>query len=720
MLKVNGQYLDFNGDIEIEKKIKLFEDIETTDGDMSFAFDVELTSHNIAVLEMPFPDSASKNVYHQVQTEVLNNEGQRINIGSIRVERIVGRFASCSFLGGNSNWFVLLNGSMTDLDLSRYDVSLTQSNITNSWANTSGIIFPLIDTGGVVTRAHRGLVTEDFIGCFFIHTLLKEVFRQSGVKIQGELLEDPFFLSLVMAANGRNEDQINSRKAYVEKTTPQVTPGAGQDIITFDNDSTPPFFDGSQDNFDLANNQYVADIKMNVNVSYEFRIDGSSYIGVVAVFIFVNGVSVAGDAAPSATTSNITLTGSHIVNLSAGDILDLRVEEFLATLGHATIEYGTLTITPIFLYENYGLSSVPTDWSKQQFVSNILSMFNTICAYDSFTKTLTINLFNKIKEKPQIDISQFIESSETDYSEFISDYGKLTTLTYQEGNDVDLPEFNIYNYLKSISGNIEVDNDFIEKQSDAVELDFSSPVSYRHPEFGSSMERINFIEMVEGEDGEITSVSDNGGTPRFNISNADEKYIDGGIVRIETDVSSYNGDFRISTVSSSYIEVTGLDYISDASGTAIMLSHSITSDDNVYIFSITKETDASDVMDLGIYSINSSLETTVVIAFFNLMRLGKAIEENYKQGLSFGELNSPFFFQRTLIDKYFGQFGRVLNDPVKQICRSYLPFKVYNQIDFLSPITIRTLDSSNLYYTNLLSGYNNSSRPCSVELIKLP
>lgn len=712
MLKVNGQYLDFNGDIEIEKKIKLFEDIETTDGDMSFAFDVELTSHNISVLGMPFPDSASKNVYHQVQTEVLNNEGQRINIGSIRVERIVGRIASCSFLGGNSNWFVLLNGSMTDLDLSRYDVSLTQSNITNSWTNTSGIIFPLIDTGGLVTRAHRGLVTEDFIGCFFIHTLLKEVFRQSGIKIQGELLEDPFFLSLVMAANGRNEDQINSRKAYVEKDTLQPMIEPSPDIITFDNDSVPPFFDGSQDNFDLANNRYVADIKMTLSVSYTFNFD---LTGLAEFYIYVNGVEYKMDRIGGSAGS---VSKRYLINLNSGDYVDVRAKLFLVSSGDITS--GTIAFTPIFLYENYGLSSVPTDWSKQQFVSNILSMFNTICAYDSFTKTLTINLFNKIKEKPQIDISQFIESSETDYSEFISDYGKLTTLTYQEGNDVDLPEFNIYNYLKSISGNIEVDNDFIEKQADAVELDFSSPVSYRHPEFGSSMERINFIEMEEGEDGNISSVSDNGGTPRFNISNADEKYIDGGIVRIETDVSSYNGDFRISTVSSSYIEVTGLDYISDASGTAIMLSHSITSDDNVYIFSITKETDASDVMDLGIYSINSSLETTVVIAFFNLMRLGKAIEENYKQGLSFGELNSPFFFQRTLIDKYFGQFGRVLNDPVKQICRSYLPFKVYNQIDFLSPITIRTLDSSNLYYTNLLSGYNNSSRPCSVELIKLP
>lgn len=721
MLKVNGQYLDFNGDIEIEKKIKLFEDIETTDGDMSFAFEVELTSNNITALGLPFPDSSSKQVYNQIPTEVLNDEGQRINYGSIRVERIFGRFVSCSFFGGNTNWFVMLNGNMTDLDLSRYDVSLTQLNISNSWSNTEGIIFPLLDAGGLVTRGFLSTVTEDYIGCFFVHTLMKEVFKQSGIKIQGELLEDPFFLSLTMAANGRSTDQINSRKSYVSKTTLQSIPATSDpaDVVTFDNDSILPFFDGSQGNFDLANNRYVADIKMNISVTYNFNVDGSGFIGVIGFYIYKNGVVEEAASMISDTTSNIPISKTYIISLEAGDYIDFRVKEVLNVLGSSDVLSGNITITPIFLYENYGVSSVPS-WTKQEFVSNILSMFNTICIYDPFTKTLTINLFNKIKEKQKIDISQFIDSSETDYSEFISSYGKLTNLRYQDGNEVDLQEYNIYNFLKSIFGSIDVDNDFIEKTSDAVELDLSSPVSYQHPIFNNSMERINFIEMIESESGEITSVTDSGGTPRFNINDADQKFVDGGIVRILTNVPEYNGDFRIFTVTSTYIVVVGLGYISDATGEATMLNHSITQDDNVYIFAVTRNEDTNDVMDKGGFFLNGNIENSVSMAFFSMMRLGRDIESRYTQGLTFGDVNNPFFFQRNIIDKYWTQFARILNDPVKQKCVCLLPFKIYNQIDFLSPVMIKTLDTSNLYYCNKISGYDNSYTACEVELIKLP
>lgn len=713
MLKVNGQYLDFNGDIEIEKKIKLFEDIETTDGDMSFAFEVELTSNNITALGLPFPDSSSKQVYNQIPTEVLNDEGQRINYGSIRVERIFGRFVSCSFFGGNTNWFVMLNGNMTDLDLSRYDVSLTQLNISNSWSNTEGIIFPLLDAGGLVTRGFLSTVTEDYIGCFFVHTLMKEVFKQSGIKIQGELLEDPFFLSLTMAANGRSTDQINSRKSYVSKTSVQAMPIVSDppDVITFDNDSILPFFDGSQGNFDLPNNRYVADIKMTLSVSYTFNLDLN---GIAVFFIYVNGVEYNFDSVAGAVG---TISKTYFVPLESGDYVDIRVRE--APLSNGDILNGTATFTPIFLYENYGVSSVPS-WTKQEFVSNILSMFNTICIYDPFTKTLTINLFNKIKEKQNIDISQFIDSSETDYSEFISSYGKLTNLRYQDGNEVDLQEYNIYNFLKSIFGSIDVDNDFIEKTSDAVELDLSSPVSYQHPIFNNSMERINFIEMIDSESGEITSVTDSGGTPRFNINDADQKFVDGGIVRILTNVPEYNGDFRILTVTSTYIVVVGLEYISDATGEATMLNHSITQDDNVYIFAVTRNEDTNDVMDKGGFFLNGNIENSVSMAFFSMMRLGRDIESRYTQGLTFGDVNNPFFFQRNIIDKYWTQFARILNDPVKQKCVCLLPFKIYNQIDFLSPVMIKTLDTSNLYYCNKISGYDNSYTACEVELIKLP
>jgi hypothetical protein len=110
MIKINGEYLDFDGDIDIEKKIKLFEEIDTVDGDVSFSFDVDLNSHNISLLK-PFPDLLSKTVYQTIDCEIENDSGININSGTLRIEKVVGRTAVCSFLGGNSNWFAMLTGN---------------------------------------------------------------------------------------------------------------------------------------------------------------------------------------------------------------------------------------------------------------------------------------------------------------------------------------------------------------------------------------------------------------------------------------------------------------------------------------------------------------------------------------------------------------------------------------------------------------------------------
>jgi hypothetical protein len=48
-----------------------------------------------------------------------------------------------------------------------------------------------------------------------------------------------------------------------------------------------------------------------------------------------------------------------------------------------------------------------------------------------------------------------------------------------------------------------------------------------------------------------------------------------------------------------------------------------------------------------------------------------------------------------------------------------MPANVYRSIDFLRPLLIQTLDTSNIYYANLMSGYRSSYEPFRIELIKL-
>jgi len=62
----------------------------------------------------------------------------------------------------------------------------------------------------------------------------------------------------------------------------------------------------------------------------------------------------------------------------------------------------------------------------------------------------------------------------------------------------------------------------------------------------------------------------------------------------------------------------------------------------------------------------------------------------------------------------------MINDPVKLFCQANIPYNVFLNLNFLRPITIKTLETSNLYYLNRISGYKGSEEQCTLELIKLP
>lgn len=717
MLRVNDIFLDFNADIEIERKVKLFQNIGETDGDVSFSFNVELTSNNITALGLPFPDSATKGVYHTAPTDVLDENGLLVNRGSIRVERILGRFASCSFFGGNSNWFALLTGDMTELELSNYDKDITISNITDSWTEEQGIIFPLLDTGTFITRGYQVFLKEDFLGCMYLHTMIKETFKQSGLKIEGELIDDPFFKSIVVATNTRSILDVNNNSYFIARLADQVVPGStASDPVIIDTYSTPYYL--GADVVQVGNADFYASADMLVELDLKaVNTSGTNYL--TPVFT-INGLLPFDAETISASTS---VSGTYTIKwrfkLDEGDYISFGIGNQFGS--SQTLDLYTAKLTPLSIYKSFGGSSVPL-WSKRDFVSNVLAMFNTIVKYDEYTKTVTINLFDKIKEKESIDISEFVHVDSVDYTEFISGFGKNNNFTYQEGSDEDLREYNISSFVKYGSGVIPANNDFLEESTDVIESEFTSPISYVNPILNASMERVPFVEFIEDNEQDITATVDDAGHARFEITDADQYYESGDLVRIKTTETTYNADFKVTSVTSTYIDVLLVDFVGDATGTATRLVHKLTTDDSVYLFSVTNNTVIRDFADTGFF-----IETEIIgiaevasLAFFNLIRIGQPFESSYKQGLAFSRPNSPDAFQRTLIERYWNQFSRIVNDPVMTTLIGNLPWKVNNEIDFLRPISIKTIETSNLYYPNLISGYQNSYTPCTIELIKLP
>jgi hypothetical protein len=707
MLKVNSEYLEFNGDIDIERKAKLFEEIDMVQGDFSYSFEIELTSENYRILGFPMPDNIRKTVYQKIDSEVLSDSGDLISIGYLRIERIVGRFASCSFYSGNENWFSQLTGNLSEIDLREYETDQTATIIQNSWLESDGVVFPLVDSGDLSRRRYQVTKVEDYTPGIYLKDLVKKVFQSAGLKIAGELFEDDLYNKIVLFSNNKSKSQIESRTINVKDSIGKsLTPSDNEKVI-FDTTSPLPFFTASN----FASSTYTADVKMNVMINLSIKGAGGGFI-IINVWrngSFYKRALIAGDSSPD--VSSILR-----IPLEQGDTVDI----YAATLGVIGGGYDTLTmeIKPTYLFAVFSDSVVPK-WTKQDFVSNVLRLFCCVPAYDPYSKTVTINLFDKVKEKERIDLSEYIQITEVDYIEFISNYAQVNNFTYAEGDDIDLKEYNISTFFKYGSGQVTSNNEHIGANETILESDFTAPISYKHQAIQASIERMNFTELVGNGETDVTSVDDDSGVAKLFVDNADFFEL-GGIVRIsESTDSTYNGDWFIIEVGADYIKCLGMVYSEDAFAKATAMIHESTDSDDVFLMVNVPNKAVEDFSPIIDVYLEFTPLSTMAIAYFNMIYLGEPINEEYTQGLSFGNIQDPLSYQRSLIDKYWQAFSRMLNDPVMLKFVANIPAHIHQQMDFLRPIEIKTLESVNLYYLNLERGYKGSHIQCEGELIKL-
>lgn len=714
MIKANGEYLDFNGEVEIESQIKLFETPELSAGDYSYDISIQDNGHNRKILGIPRADTV-KIIYQAIPSEVIDDTGQSIYMGKLQVNRIEGGFISSTFYAGNTEWFAELSQPLSSLPLYRYDTEITEANIIASFANNTGLVFPIIDTGALVSRSYNNLKVEDFVGCFYIKTLFNEIFNPKGIKVIGDFIDSPLFQKLIVASNTRSQDDIKSRSMYADKTVAQNAIGSPTKV-TFEDETTFPFFDGAQNNF--VSSTYTADVAMRVNIVINLNITRAvATTGFISVR--VNGNSVATFAVGGGGTP-ITFSFTKEVNtiLQAGDVVEIYAGILSGTI--INVNYGTLKITPSYIYKAFGVSSVP-NWTQMEFVSNILRLFNVLPSYDTASKTLTLDLFNNIKNKEYVDLSHEVTIDAVDFSEFVSGYAKNNIFKYQESEEEDLRIYNISNFISYGSGNLTIDNDYIENSKDIVESDFTSPITYLNGVFDMSIERINFVQLDEISDNDITSVSDSSGTPRFNITNADVIFTAGDLVRLDTLLDSYNGEWVVNNVTSTYIELNGPVFEASTTGTATLLRHQFTTDDSVYLFVNVDNVAPSFFSSNETILIEESTSSSVAsVAYFNLLSNNTQINRVFKQSLSFGAVNNPLSYQLTLLDTYWPLFSRVLNEPVMGFASGYLKKTTFEKIKtFLRPVMIQTEETRNLYYMNRNRSYKGSETPCSLELIKL-
>lgn len=730
IIKVGDEYLDFGNDIEVERQAKLFEEIATVDGDYSFQFDIPATSNNVRLLGYPMPDNSSKRTYEKVDCTLLSDNLLPLYEGFIRIEGVKGDTIQCSFFSGNNNWFGLLSGLISDIDFSDLDTAVDFTTVLSYRSATEGIVFPVIDAGGLVTRGYNQMIIEDFVAGIYVKTIFKRIFSSHSIKIQGELINDVAFNSIITIKNGKSKDQINASSCFVEKSNTTLMPAElTRYKILWDNDSVYPYFDGEANSFDLPNSRWVAPYRMKIEIEVGLtysQISGFAnriYVYINGVFTFVDiglGFGLGGLYNTSNNSTVYAFLKREFV-VEAGDILEIYgewQESGTAPPPQSNAVSGSWKITPLFIYQTFGSSVIP-NWTQQKFVSNILRIFNVVTSYDQFSKTLTFNLFDKIKGKEAINLSTYISETEVDYKDFISNYGKENVLSYSEVDFPDLRDYNVQNFFKYGQGVIEADNEFLETSKDIIESDFSNPLGYINGIFDMSIELINLVSITEDNNTDATSITDNAGIARFNIPN--DYFLVGDVIRIsESRLLAYRGDWVVSARGAGYVEFHGVNFVGDSNAKMDKLSFSYDASDDVYLLWNIPSYALSKVSSKAQIYWDTTSITTISTAYFNLLNTGRQVNQDYKQSLSFGEIADDKFYQQTMIDTYWKLFSLVINDPVKLLCRANLPYNIFLSIDFLQPIEIKTLETTNLYYLNKISGYKGREYASELQLIKLP
>lgn len=730
-IKVDGVYLDFNDVVEVERQFTLFEEISTTAGDFSYSFNLAWTRQNRDVLEVYSVNQANKRIYKLIPAVIETDGGVALYNGYLRVERtIVGNESSipCSFFSGNYNWLNRITGNLTEVDFSDLgDIQISKSYIESTFTNTSGIIFPVINFGSLTTRAIPVLVTDDFHPFVYVHDIVKHVFAGAGLKITGELLNDIRYKRMITS---RSKASINAqfqkeRTVYVGT---EISQGFNDSALTELNFEliTEPYSVGDKNNF-INNSQYQADTHMIVDFTWILNFDISSVAsGDTAFYLarfYVNGsFDMAEDASAAITSSANTITYTKEIN--AGDVVEMLLSVIVFGPSGPTgqtinVTSATWSAVPKVIFKRAIYEIVP-DMPAADFIAQLFSMFNTIVDYDPYTKTVKVDLLKNVRYNSSIlDVSGMVNSSEdieTDYTDFVSSYGRFAVIGYGESSVTDIDQYNINNRIPYSSIEIDSENEFETESTDILDLDFVAVYEDVNNTFKSFLPKLDWKSLTTSNEQDVTTVNDVGSVAEF----AANGFNVGDIVRIsESTIKAYNGDWRVYSATATSFQAFGLLY----SGNATLKAAKVTiepQDDNDPVFLISvPDVAVSYFTPLGGFFYNLDPTLNAATAYFVKPIQGLPIDEQ-KHTLAFGLPNLPNMFQVTMYEDYWKDFAGVLKDPVKKFLPVFMPETDFINLKPSTQVRLTIHNETALYFINRFTGYKGSKEIGIMELVKIP
>jgi hypothetical protein len=405
---------------------------------------------------------------------------------------------------------------LTDIDFSDLNHEWNSTNVYDSWvvAGTgNGYCYPLIDYGQLpagertnTPPASQLYTTEMFYPGIYLKTYVDRIFSGAGFTYVSDFLNSEMFAKLVvpygLAGLPLMPEQLLFQQMFfvgLDGGVQDITQGTTIQI-NFGIDTPEPFFNGG--NYDTANFEFDCvttdqyDFECHMNWQPNLSILGYDQTAIAQ--LFVNGASVGTLAsytwAPNtgnAVQVSGVLTG---ISLTAGDVVDVRVNFYLDTATPPPISYLRIFTDGSFWLNK--ISGTPTMavgqvWDMNQtivpkikqsdFMAWVFKMFNCFVMPDKYdSKKLYIEPFPDFyaTTEPPIDWTQKLDIEQTMTIEPVA----LATQKTFVFNHRDGGEFIAKKYQTAFNSSYgsriyEIENEFATDTNEQTNLFAIAPMS---------------------------------------------------------------------------------------------------------------------------------------------------------------------------------------------------------------------------------------------------
>jgi hypothetical protein len=724
----DAYYLDLQKEfVGLSYQIADIGSIDKRQGTFSNDFTIPNTSHNRTALGY----SPVQNVYDsdlkpnlKIPAKAFQNN-ILISNGFIQIIESTLTTIDISFYGDTVDVFESIRGKkLNEIDLRELRHAYTAPVITNSFSNTSGYIYLVLDYGLFTNRSSMQIKEREIFPAIFIDDVVKGIFRDAGYKVTGTLLNRALYKkSIVPFCNsefGFSQDFVDSKNFFVTNGTPTPTIATGVTTIYNFNLTVDDFSGKTYGNelFNLLTDRYTADDDYQITVRFSYSVRQFLILnGNVSRPILVikkNGVTIATGTSGAAFVDATT-------TLTSGDYLEAYV-----TNNHS----GAITLPAGFVGEVSKEivtgsivfpETVLPELSQEDFIKWLVFRFAAVLDVDTFTKTVYLDQFNDLKNNSVDDWSNKVDLSKeakTDYGSTVKNYAKRNIAKYTLDEEDFLGiAYNATNGIPYGSSEFELDNDFVEDKKDLFETAFAG--TFNHESFSTNQLLIPYIPRHLLDDGAQTfttgETSDNGGFVQFALSKVPNFKVGDYFQISSASVSAYNGVWQITSKVNDTTFVSNITYSATSSGTLrffdsqvnIPVPRVLTVYGNV---SLTQISNASSLNILG------TSVTEIPFAYFYKSTYGFDVDD-FKESLAFGAQNIFAPNDLGAFETDYLELIRILNNP--EMKKAYLKL---NQIDitnleFLQRKYIERFGG--YFYLNLIDEFDGSGDSVLCELIKL-